>query len=143
MKSNILILGVTLATGLIITTASAQDLPDGYWSFAQATEVLDKTRLVILDPDISSLTAAEKAAAEKLIRAGIIFNRIYEDSLHSQALASLQTLKDIHTGGEHTAALLDIYYRSSGPITTTLDNKRVPFLPVMAEAPGKMSIPRV
>lgn len=119
----------------------AQELPSGYWSMEQAKEVIDKTRLVVLDPDTSSLTSSEKAAVTKLIKAGVIFNRIYQDSLHSEALESLQKLKSIHKGGEHTAALLDIYYRSAGPVTTTLDNKRVPFLPVKPEAPGKNVYP--
>ena len=120
----------------------AQDLPEGYWSLEQATEVLEKTRTVTLDPDLSSLTEAEKAAVEKLIKVGIIFNRLYEDSIHPQALESIEKLKELDDGGKHTTALLDIYYRSKGPITTTLDNQRVPILPVKAEEPGKNVYPQ-
>ena len=120
----------------------AQDLPEGYWSLEQATEVLEKTRTVTLDPDLSSLTEAEKAAVEKLIKVGIIFNRLYEDSIHPQALESIEKLKELDDGGKHTRALLDIYYRSKGPITTTLDNQRVPILPVKAEEPGKNVYPQ-
>ena len=53
----------------------------------------------------------------------------------------MKSLHALHTGGEQTQALLDIYYRSAGPITTTLDNKRVPFLPVKPEEPGKNVYP--
>ena len=120
----------------------AQDLPEGYWSLEQATEILEKTRTVTLDPDLSSLTEAEKAAVEKLIKVGIIFNRLYEDSIHPQALESIENLKELDDGGKHTRALLDIYYRSKGPITTTLDNQRVPILPVKAEEPGKNVYPQ-
>ena len=141
MNSKILILSSALASALLFGNSVAQELPEGYWSLEQATEVLEKTRTVVLDPDISSLTDAEKSVAEKLIRVGEIFNRIYENSLHPQALGSLQNLMLLHKGGERTAALLDIYYRSGGPITTTLDNRRVAFLPVDPEKPGKNVYP--
>ena len=130
-----------MTTTLLYGNCQAQDLPEGYWSLEQATEVQNKTRTVVLDPDLSSLSDAEKAVSAKLILVGHIFNRIYENSLHPQALESLQSLKSLHKGGEHTAALLDIYYRSGGPVTTTLDNRRVPFLPVNQEQPGKNVYP--
>ncbi len=141
MNIRMLFLTVTLASGFLMANCLAQDLPEGYWSLEQATEILDKTRTVILDPDLSSLTEAEKTAVEKLIKVGVIFNRLYEDSIHSQALESLEKLKELDNGGERTTALLDIYYRSKGPVTTTLDNKRVPTLPVKAEEPGKNVYP--
>ena len=144
MNSKILILTTILATGFMAGRGIAEELPEGYWSLEQANEVLEKTRTVLLDPDISSLTQAEQSATEKLIEVGRIFNRIYENSLHPEALAALQNLNDLHGlhgGGKHTGALLDIYYRSSGPVTTTLDNKRVPFLPVKPEEPGKNVYP--
>lgn len=131
----------TIASALLFGICSAQELPEGYWSLEQANEVISKTRTVVLDPDISSLSEAEKSVVEKLIRVGKIFNHIYENSLHPQALGALQELLALNTGGEHAPALLGIYYRSSGPITTTLDNKRVAFLPVDTEKPGKNVYP--
>lgn len=141
MNIKILILSVIVITALAYGSCHAQDLPEGYWSLEQATEVQDKTRTVVLDPDLSSLSDAEKAVTAKLILVGHIFNRIYENSLHPQALESLRNLRSLDNGGEHTAALLDIYYRSGGPITTTLDNQRVPFLPVKPEEAGKNVYP--
>ena len=141
MNIKILILSVIISTALAYGSCHAQDLPEGYWSLEQATEVQNKTRTVVLDPDLSSLSDAEKAVTAKLILVGHIFNRIYENSLHPQALESLRNLRSLDNGGEHTAALLDIYYRSGGPITTTLDNQRVPFLPVKPEEPGKNVYP--
>lgn len=141
MNNKTLIFGSTLLTVLLCGASRAQEMPEGYWSLEQATEVLSKTRTIVLDPDTSSLTEAEKSVAGKLIQVGEIFNRIYENSLHPQALESLQNLIALNKGGEHTTALLDIYYRSSGPITTTLDNRRVPFLPVDPEEPGKNVYP--
>ena len=141
MNTRLLILTAVLTPALMIGDCRAQELPDGYWSLEQAKEVQDKTRTITLDPDLSSLTVAEKAAAEKLIQAGVIFNRLYEDSMHPQALETLENLRELHKGGEHTSALLDIYYRSKGPITTNLKNERVPFLPVGREEPGKNVYP--
>ena len=141
MNRKILMLGSALTFAVLVGNCPAQELPEGYWSLEQATEVLSKTRTVVLDPDISSLSEAEKSVADKLIQVGEIFNRIYVNSLHPQALESFQRLSGLHSGEEHTAALLDIYYRSAGPITTTLDNKRVAFLPVDPEVPGKNVYP--
>ena len=69
MKGNRFTLGMTLAFSFFVGNCFAQDLSSGYWSMEQAKEVIDKTRLVVLDPDISSLSAAEKAAADKLMKA--------------------------------------------------------------------------
>lgn len=142
MNNRNLIFTTTLAFALMTGTCLAQELPEGYWSIEQVTEVAEKTRTITLDPDTSSLTEAEKAAVEKLIKVGYIFNRLYEDSLHPQALESLKKLKALHNGGEHSAALLDIYYRSKGPVTTNLKNERVAFLPVIDEEPGKNVYPQ-
>ena len=141
MKVKTLILSLIVGTALLFGSSQAQDLPEDYWSLEQANEVQNKTRTVVLDPDLSSLSDAEKAVTAKLISVGHIFNRIYQNSLHPQALESLRSLKSLHKGGKHTAALLDIYYRSGGPITTTLDNRRDPFLPVNDEEPGKNVYP--
>ena len=141
MSSRILIICTILAAGFQTGHCMAEDLPEGYWSLEEATEILEKTRTVLLDPDVSSLTEAENAAAKKLMEVGRIFNRIYQNSLHPEALTALQNLQSFHKGGEHTSALLDIYYRSGGPVTTTLDNKRVAFLPVKPEQPGKNVYP--
>jgi hypothetical protein len=43
--------------------------------------------------------------------------------------------------GEHSQSLRDLHYLFKGPIASTLDNKRVPFLPVTAEEPGKNVYP--
>ena len=141
MNTRILTI-LVLATGLWIESTLAQALPEGYWSLDQATEVLDKTRRVMLDPDLTALSEAEKAATGKLIRAGIIINRLYEDSRHPEALDSLQVLQEKDQGGAQTRALLDLYYLFKGPIATTLSNERVPFLPVAVEEPGKNMYPR-
>ena len=142
MNKRLLMLTTAFAAGFCLESMPADEFPQGYWSLQQATEILDKTRQVVLDPDLSALSDAEKAAADKLIRAGLIINSLYQDSMHSEALDSLKALQALDQGGEHTAALLDLYYLFKGPIATTLENERVPFLPVAAEEPGKNMYPK-
>ena len=141
MKANYLIIAAALTSGLISCSAFARSPFEGYWTEAQAAEILDKTRRVMLDPDLSTLSAGEQAAVRKLLKAGAIMNRLYQDSMHPEALASLQALQNLHDGGQHTGALLDLFYMFKGPVASTLDNRRVPFLPVAAEQPGKNVYP--
>lgn len=141
MNKAILTLIAMLTGGLVLEGTRADTLPEGYWSLQQATEILDKTRRVMLDPDLSALSQAEKAAAAKLMQAGALINGLYEDSMHREALNSRQALLALDQGGEQSRALLDLYYLFRGPIATTLDNERVAFLPVTAEEPGKNMYP--
>ena len=141
MKPTILITAAALSAGLMSCSAFALTLSEDYWTEEQASEILGKTRRVKLNPDLSALSAGEQAAVKKLIRAGGIINRLYQDSMHPEALASLQALQGIHEGGKHTRSLLDLYYMFKGPIASTLENRRVPFLPVAAEEPGKNVYP--
>ena len=141
MNQNSFIATVTFTISLATANILAGELPDTYWSQQQATEILAKTRHVYLDPDISKLTDSERTAVSKLIEAGHIINSLYEDSMHAEALASKQTLKNLHEVGKHTQSLLDLYYMFKGPIASTLDNQRVAFLPVASEEPGKNVYP--
>jgi len=141
MKQHKLVAIAALTISLAAGNTLAQDLPDTYWSQQQASEILEKTRHVYLDPDLSALTTGEQAAVSKLIEAGHIMNQLYEDSMHPQALESKHKLQALHQDGQHTQSLLDLYYIAKGPIASTLDNRRVPFLPVAAEEPGKNVYP--
>ncbi len=62
--------------------------------------------------------------------------------MHPQALAAKQWLVQALQGNEKDQqALMDLYYLFDGPIASTLDNRRLPFLPVIAEQPGKNVYP--
>ena len=141
MKQKMLITTALISFTLVTVHSHAQELPDSFWSQQQASEILDKTRHVYLDPDLSALTSGEQAAVSKLIEAGHIMNRLYEDSMHTEALAWKRALENIHKGGQHTQSLLDLFYMFKGPIASTLDNQRVPFLPVTPEQAGKNVYP--
>ena len=90
MKLESALAGMCLAIALSSNDCAAQSLDEDYWSLAQANEVLDKTRVVELAPNRESLSDAERSTVAKLLGAGEIFNRIYQDSLHPQALESLR-----------------------------------------------------
>lgn len=112
---------------------------------AEAAAILQKTATLRLAPDLSHLTPGEKAAVEHLLQVGGIFQRLYEDARHPAAETErnrlLDEARDIGATGakESDAALLFRLFQ--GPIATTLDNRRVPFLPVEAETPGKNVYP--
>lgn len=117
---------------------------DGAWSREQVDQVLDRTLTVRLDPDLSALTDGERAAVAALLEVGGIFQRLYEDAMHPQALDTAEHLRQLDAEGRHgrrTERLLDLYRLFRGPIATTLDNRREPFLAVSPEVPGKSLYP--
>ncbi len=108
--------------------------PEGpVWSTAQTGNVLDLTMRVTLADTSGALTPAERAAARELIAAGEIMQLLYERQRHpeaDEARAFLLSRAD-------RPDIADLYRISSGPIATTLDNKREAFLPVAAETPAR------
>ena len=129
-----------LMTALLLT----QTLPTGYWPIEKSQPIIDKTQTIRLSPDLSKLTEGERKAVAKLIEAGQIFQKLYEEQRHPEALSSYRALVqlDKRTGSTPaTQNLLTLYRLSQGPIATTLENKREPFLPVDPLKPGKNVYP--
>jgi len=135
--------------GLLITLLlsapgrSAAQLPAGYWSLEQSQPLLDRTLEITLAPDLSALAPGELEAVQRLLEAGEILHRIYEAQNHVQALDAYEALSELITL-ESPAALDNLqrlYRMFKGPIATTLENERVPFLPVRPESPGKALYP--
>jgi hypothetical protein len=139
-----MILSLTLA---VTMTASAQDkpgVPAGYWTEAQSQAILDKTETIRLDPDLSKLTPHERAALKDLFEVGAIMQKLYEISRHAEARTALDKLRVLDVSlsqPKRTQNLLDLYRLNQGPIATTLDNKREPFLPVAPQAQGRNVYP--
>jgi hypothetical protein len=121
---------------------------------ADRTAILAKTATLRLAPDLAPLTPGERAAVEHLLQAGGILQRLYEDARHPSAERERNHLLDesrspgspasrrksaAESASESDAARLFRLFQ--GPIATTLDNRRVPFLPVEAETPGKNVYP--
>jgi hypothetical protein len=132
-----------LALALAATPASPA-LPSGYWPPARVEELLAKTEAIRLAPDLSRLTPAEQGALRDLLEVGGILQRLYEDSRHPQALAAHERLQklDARLGSpQRTRDLLQLYRLYQGPIASTLDNAREPFLPVAPQTPARNVYP--
>ena len=129
-----------LLTALLLT----QTLPAGYWPLEKSQPIIEKTQTITLSPDLSKLTVGEKKAVAKLIEVGRIFQKLYEEQRHPEALSSYRALEQLDkSSGSKPATqnLLTLYRLFQGPIATTLDNKREAFLPVEPTKPGKNVYP--
>lgn len=117
-----------LALALPAAVAAAES-----WPPERAAEILDATLTVRLAPDLAHLSAGERAAAGELLAAGELMQRVYEQQKHRQADAARSSL----AVPEARDDLRTLYRIFQGPIATTLDNRREPFLAVDPETPGK------
>ena len=119
----------------------------GYWSDSAADEILGQTLSIDLDPDLSSLSEDEQITVALLLEVGQILHDLYLESRHHQALVSRHDLLAMRSQANSISAksyagkLLDLFWIFKGPIATTLDNRRVPFLPVDPELSGKNVYP--
>jgi hypothetical protein len=129
------------APASVTPAASPTELLDltGAWGAQQYGPIVDKTLHVRLAPDLSHLTAGERAAVGKLRELGELFQALYEDQRHRQAAAARAALAS--HGGPDADALRQLYRLFQGPIATTLDNQREAFLPVDPVQPGKTVYP--
>ena len=121
-----------------------QTLPAGYWPLEKSQPIIDKTQTIHLSGDLSKLSEGERKAVAKLIEVGQIFQKLYEEQRHPEALSSYRALEQLDKRTSSTPAtqnLLTIYRLNQGPIATTLENKREAFLPVDPTKPGKNVYP--
>jgi hypothetical protein len=129
---------------LMIALLLTQTLPAGYWPLDKSQPIIDKTQTIRLSGDLTKLSDGERKAVAKLIEVGQIFQQLYEEQRHPQALESYRALVELDKRTGSTPAtqnLLTLYRLNQGPIATTLDNKREPFLPVDPLKPGKNVYP--
>lgn len=132
---------ITLSASALTLAAAPRVLAQtaGEWSPEQVQAILDKTQTLTLGPDLKHLSAGERAAVGFLLQAGQIFQDVYELQRHRDALAVRAALaKRTDPRGK---ALELIYRINQGPIATTLDNKREPFVAVEPAPPGKNVYP--
>jgi len=119
-------------------------LSSGYWPLEKSQPIIDKTQTIHLNPDLTQLSDTERIAVQKLLPVGQLFQKLYEQQRHPEALNAYQALEalDKKNGSKsETHNLLTIYRLFQGPIATTLDNKRESFLPVSPTRPGKNVYP--
>jgi hypothetical protein len=145
--SLLLILTISVWTLAQRTTRmkSENAIGTGYWTVDKSQPIIDKTQTIRLTPDLSKLSEGERKAVAKLLEVGQIFQHLYEEQKHSQALSSYEALVELDkdTGSKpRTKNLLTLYRLFQGPIASTLDNQRAPFLPVEPIEPGKNVYPR-
>jgi hypothetical protein len=107
------------------------------WDADRIDPILQRTARLHLAPDLSALTPGEQIAVRELIAAGEIMHRIYMSQRHPQALAAAEFV------AEHPelTGVRDLFRLNSGPIATTLDNTREPFLTVSPETPARNMYP--
>ena len=108
------------------------------WDGARADAVLSRTQRLHLAPDMSALSEGERAAVRELLQAGERMERLYEQQRHPQALASAAYLQ----AHPELTRERDLFRLNSGPIASTLDNTREPFLSVAPEAPARNVYPQ-
>ncbi len=123
---------------------SAASIPPGYAPLEKSQPIIDKTQTLVLSPSLAHLSDGERKAVAKLIEVGKIFQRLYEQQRHPEAITAHDQLIQLDKRTGATAAtqnLLQLYRLNQGPIATTLDNKREPFLPVEGTQPGKNVYP--
>ncbi len=129
------------------SNGAADPILAGAWPAERRRELLDKVLTVRLAPDLSHLSAGERRALDELLAVGAIFQRLYEDTLHHQAAAVRERLAAATPAPTSPldAKALDelrtLYLLFQGPIATTLDNKREPFLGVDPTVPGRNVYP--
>src|SRR5438552_8498107 len=156
MRSRVMIRLLTvplLLCALVITFAQTESettlhgaVPPNYWPIEKSQPIVDKTQTIRLAPDLSQLSADERKGVAKLLEVGKIFQGIYEDQRHKRALSAYRNLNALGRSYISPAPaafgnLLTLYRLFQGPITTTLENKREPFLPVDPIVPGKNMYP--
>ncbi|HLM23573.1 MAG TPA: zincin-like metallopeptidase domain-containing protein [Pyrinomonadaceae bacterium] len=132
---------INLLMTLVLLT---QTLPAGYWPLEKSQPLIDKTQTIRLSGDLSKLSDGERKAVAKLIEAGQIFQKLYEEQRHPEALSAYRALEqlDKRTGSTPaTQNLLTLYRLFQGPVATTLENKREPFLPIDPTKAGKNVYP--
>jgi len=107
------------------------------WDAARIEAILARTQRLHLAPDLSALTPGEEVAVRELLAAGERMHLLYMQQRHPQALAAAAYLEDHpELTGER-----DLFRLNSGPIATTLDNTREPFLTVRPETPARNVYP--
>ena len=117
---------------------------NGYWPVEKSQPIVEKTQTIRLAPDTSTLSEGERKAVAKMIEVGQIFQKLYELQRHPEALSAYRALEQLNKqngGTPATQNLVTLYRLFQGPIATTLENKREPFLPVEALKPGKNMYP--
>ncbi len=127
------------AFALVVAPRVLAQAAPAEWTPEQAKAILDKTQALTLAPDLGHLTAGERTAVGKLLQAGAIFQDVYELQRH-RAAPQVRRALGLRTDA-HGRDLATLYRVFQGPIATTLDNRRVPFVAIDEAPAGKNVYP--
>ncbi|HYI40137.1 MAG TPA: hypothetical protein VE053_07450 [Allosphingosinicella sp.] len=130
-----------LLPAILFVSAAAAQAPAAprEWAPAQVRAILDKTQTIRLAPSLAHLSPGERVAVAKLLEVGRIFQDVYEQQRHRNALSVRAALS--RRTDPQGRALYTLYRLNQGPIATTLENKREPALAVADAPPGKNVYP--
>src|SRR5688572_28049089 len=126
-----LILALALAAAAC-ATPPAQPEPTSFaptWSAEQSAAVLERTQRVRLSFDETGLSEGERAAVRELLAAGARLHQLYIAQRHPQGRAAATWI----AAHPELRAESDLFWMNSGPVGTTLDNTRQPFLSASPE----------
>ena len=137
-SASIRVIFVTFGLLVLALSPAAAQAP-GEWTPAQARAILDKTQTIRLAPSLAHLSPGERVAVAKLLEVGRIFQDVYEAQRHRNALTVRAALS--RRSDAHGRALYTLYRLNQGPIATTLENQRGPFVAVPDAPPGKNVYP--
>ena len=110
-----------------------QRLPRGYWGPDRVRAILHKTLVTPYEVPLDGLAPGERRAVDELLEAGLAIRDLEAETEHHQALRARDRLEALHERlgrPKQTGDLLELYELFRGPIATTLENERRPFLPV-------------
>ncbi|MBN1207252.1 MAG: NUDIX hydrolase [Myxococcaceae bacterium] len=124
---------------LLMATVSTAAPDSPTWTEQHGEQILAKTQTIRLAPDLSTLTPGERTALSKLLEVGRIFQDLYEDSRHRQALDVRKKLEGHKS--PRAEQQWTLYRLFQGPIANTLENQRLPFVDVDSIVPGKNVYP--
>ncbi|HEX6789716.1 MAG TPA: NUDIX hydrolase, partial [Candidatus Krumholzibacteria bacterium] len=139
MKTRVIagaLAGVVMAC---VAIAAPVQLPKGYLPLSESQPMIDKTLRAHLAPDVSGLSARERATVDRLIKAGQIFEDLHQEMRYPGAIAAREALfaLDRKLGSPaETTNLVTLYYMNHGPVARMLDNQRRPFVPLAATPLG-------
>lgn len=107
------------------------------WNADRADAILERTQRLHLAPDLSGLSEGERVAVRELLAAGERMHQLYMTQRHPQALNAAAYLAEHPELSREN----DLFRMNAGPIASTLDNTREPFLTVSPETPARNVYP--
>ncbi len=119
---------------LLLLAAPGAGGAQAQWSEADTRRVVDNVSVLRLAPDLSHLSQGERTVVANLLEAGRIFQELYEDQNHPDAIWARARLPD----GSPEAVLYRLY---QGGVGTNGSNQRAPFMAVRPELPGRNVYP--